>query len=93
MPTSWPEIAAAAPEIVVVAPCGYHLPGAIEQARSVARAMPGAAVWAIDADGIVARPGPRLVLGVEALASILHPVGPDDGPAAVPPGAVPRVTG
>ena len=93
MPTSWPEIAAAAPEIVVVAPCGYHLPGAIEQARSVARAMPGAAVWAIDADGIVARPGPRLVLGVEALASILHPVGPDDGPAAAPPGAVHRVTG
>ena len=93
VPTSWPEIAAAAPEIVVVAPCGYHLPGAIEQARSVARAMPGAAVWAIDADGIVARPGPRLVLGVEALASILHPVGPDDGPAAAPPGAVHRVTG
>jgi iron complex transport system substrate-binding protein len=93
VPTSWPEIAAAAPEIVVVAPCGYHLPGAIEQARSVARAMPGAAVWAIDADGIVVRPGPRLVLGVEALASILHPVGPGDGPAAAPSGAVHRVTG
>jgi iron complex transport system substrate-binding protein len=93
VPTSWPEIAAAAPEIVVVAPCGYHLPGAIEQARSVARAMPGAAVWAIDADGIVVRPGPRLVLGVEALASILHPVGPGYGPAAAPSGAVHRVTG
>jgi iron complex transport system substrate-binding protein len=90
--TSWAEIAAAAPEFVVVAPCGYHLPGAIEQARDVARALPGAAVWAIDADGIVVRPGPRLVLGVEAIASILHPVDPDDGPADAPPGAVHRVT-
>jgi iron complex transport system substrate-binding protein len=62
---------------VVVAPCGYHLAGAIEQARSVAAALPGPSVWAIDADGIVVRPGPRLVDGVEAIASILHP-----GPAA-----------
>jgi iron complex transport system substrate-binding protein len=89
--TSWPEIAAAAPEVVVVAPCGYHLPGAIEQARSVARTLPDAAVWAIDADGIVVRPGPRLVLGVEALASILHPVVAGDGPDPAPPGAVYRV--
>jgi iron complex transport system substrate-binding protein len=92
VPTSWAEIAAAAPEFVVVAPCGYHLPGAIEQARDVARALPGPAVWAIDADGIVVRPGPRLVHGVEAIASILHPVDPGDGPADVPPGAVHRVT-
>ena len=93
--TSWSEIAAAAPEFVVVAPCGYHLPGAIEQARTVARALPGAAVWAIDADGIVVRPGPRLVHGVEAIASILHPTDPvdlGDGPADAPPGAVHRVT-
>ncbi len=87
--TSWPEIAAETPEFVVVAPCGYHLPGAIEQARSVARALPGTAVWAIDADGIVVRPGPRLVDGVEAIASVLHPGG---GPAAAPPGTVHRVT-
>jgi iron complex transport system substrate-binding protein len=35
--------------------------------------LPGVPVWAIDADGIVVRPGPRLVDGVEALAAILHP--------------------
>jgi iron complex transport system substrate-binding protein len=77
--TTWTAVAAAAPDHVVVAPCGYHLPGAVEQARSVAAALPGPEVWAIDADGIVVRPGPRLVDGVEALASILHP----DGAAAV----------
>jgi iron complex transport system substrate-binding protein len=30
-------------------------------------------VWAIDADGLVVRAGPRLVDGIEALASVLHP--------------------
>ena len=87
METSWPEIGAAAPDLVVVAPCGYHLAGAAEQARSVAGELPGVPVWAIDADGIVVRPGPRLVNGVEALASIIHPAA---GPAAAP-GAVQRV--
>jgi iron complex transport system substrate-binding protein len=85
--TTWDAIAAAEPEVVVVAPCGYHLAGAIEQARIAAAALPGIPVWAIDADGIVVRPGPRLVDGVEAIASILHP-------DAVPTvGAVRQVTG
>jgi iron complex transport system substrate-binding protein len=41
-------------------------------------------VWAIDADGLVVRPGPRLVDGVEALAAVLHPevVGTPDPAAA-----------
>jgi iron complex transport system substrate-binding protein len=46
-------------------------------------------VWAIDADGIVVRPGPRLVDGVEAIASILHP----DAVPAAPPDTVHRVNG
>jgi len=82
--TSWAAIAGAGPELAVVAPCGYHLPGAIAQARSAVRALPGLPVWAIDADGLVVRPGPRLVDGVEALASIFHPgAGPARRPAAV----------
>jgi iron complex transport system substrate-binding protein len=89
VPVSWADIAAAAPELIVVAPCGYHLPGAIEQAGAVARALPGVPVWAIDADGIVVRPGPRLIDGVEAFASILHP----DAVPAAPQAAVQRVTG
>jgi iron complex transport system substrate-binding protein len=88
VPTNWAAIAAAAPDVVVVAPCGYHLPGVIEQARAVVQALPGTPVWAIDADGIVVRPGPRLVDGVEAMASILHP----HAVPAAPPGAVHQVT-
>lgn len=71
--TSWEQITAARPELVVVAPCGFHLDGAAAQAELAARHVPGIPVWAIDADGIVVRPGPRLVDGVEALAAILHP--------------------
>ena len=88
VPVSWADIAAAAPELIVVAPCGYHLSGSIEQAGAVARALPGVPVWAIDADGIVVRPGPRLIDGVEAFASILHP----DAVPAAPPAAVQRIT-
>ena len=86
--TTWSAITAATPDCVVVAPCGYHLPGAIEQARLAVETLPGVPVWAIDADGIVVRPGPRLVDGVEAIASILHP----DAVPAAPPGTVHRVT-
>ena len=72
--TTWAQIAAAEPDVVVVSPCGFHLDGASEQAALVLdRVGAGPAVWAIDADGLVVRPGPRLVDGVEALASVLHP--------------------
>jgi iron complex transport system substrate-binding protein len=84
---SWAELAKAQPDVVLVTPCGYHLDGAVRQAEAVVPHFPGAQVWAIDGDGLVVRPGPRLVDGVEAIAAILHP-------AAVPearPGTVARV--
>jgi iron complex transport system substrate-binding protein len=45
-------------------------------------------VWAIDADGLIVRPGPRLLDGVEALAAIFHP---DPLGAEVPAGRIRRV--
>jgi iron complex transport system substrate-binding protein len=61
----------------VCAPCGYGLDRSAELAeRLVEKAglLPeSAAVWAVDANASFARPGPRLVDGVEALAGILHP--------------------
>ena len=87
VPARWDEVAAGAPDLVLVAPCGYHLPGAVEQARLAVRALPGLPVWAIDADSIVVRPGPRLVCGVEAIAAVLHPGAVPDAP----PGTVQRV--
>ena len=72
----WDEVRAARPEIVVCAPCGFGL----EQSTSLAHELvdrdelpSGVEVWAVDANASFARPGPRLVDGVEALAGILHP--------------------
>jgi iron complex transport system substrate-binding protein len=70
VPTTWELIREANPDHIVVAPCGYGLPGAVEQAQAVLALMPSrAAVWAIDADAVVVRPGPRLVDGVQALTA------------------------
>ena len=74
--TTWEAITAAQPEIVVVAPCGFGLEQACDQAHLILDLVPETAeVWAIDADAVMVRPGPRLVDGVEALASLLHGVG------------------
>ena len=73
---TWEDVAAASPDVVVVAPCGFRLDGATALAREVLAAgvLPaGLPVWAVDADAAYVRPGPRLVDGVEALAAALLP--------------------
>ncbi|BAN03643.1 cobalamin-binding protein [Ilumatobacter coccineus] len=74
VPTTWEAIRDADPDIVVVSPCGFRLDDAAAQAVAALPELPARAeVWAIDADGLVVRPGPRLIDGVEALASVFHP--------------------
>ena len=70
---TWEEAEASQPDVVICAPCGFDLDGCAAQAQDVRRRFPDVPVWAVDADGHFARPGPRLVDGVEALAAILHP--------------------
>ncbi len=79
----WSSITDCGAEVVLVSPCGFRLDGAADQAAPVIAAgvlPPGAEVWAVDADALVVRPGPRVVEGVELFASILHPdrMGPPD---------------
>lgn len=76
---TWEAVHAADPEVVVVGPCGYDLDGSVALGEQVLDRLPaGAEVWAVDANASYARPGPRLVDGVEALAGILrgdgHPI-------------------
>jgi iron complex transport system substrate-binding protein len=72
--TGWEEVAAARARVVVCAPCGFGLDEASRLAREVAgRVPPGVPLWAVDANASFARPGPRLVDGVEALAGVFHP--------------------
>lgn len=71
--TNWEAIRAENPDVLIVASCGFDLGGSVEHARSLLGAMPERSeVWAIDANGLVVRPGPRLVDGIEATASLLH---------------------
>ena len=69
----WEDLHAARPDVVVVAPCGFDRDGAQAQAEAIADQLPaGVRVHAVDADAMWARPGPRLVDGVEELAAVLH---------------------
>lgn len=70
---TWDEARAVEPDIVVCAPCGYGLAGSSELAQSVRDQLPGVPIWAVDANASFARPGPRVVDGIEALAEIFHP--------------------
>jgi iron complex transport system substrate-binding protein len=75
-PTTWAALRDADPDLVLVAPCGFGVDGAAEQAAAVAAELPGRPVWALDANALIVRPGPRLVDGVETIAAILHGPGP-----------------
>lgn len=72
----WERLAAAAPEVAVVMPCGLYAPEAAAQARDYGeqlRSLGAERVYAVDAASSFSRPGPRLVDGIELLAHLLHP--------------------
>jgi iron complex transport system substrate-binding protein len=72
----WEQVEVAAPEVVVVMPCGMYAGEAAGQARlndERLQAVGAERVVAVDAASSFSRPGPRLVDGVELIAHILHP--------------------
>lgn len=72
----WSQIHAGQPEVVVVAPCGFDRDGSTALAADLVASgvLPtGVRVHAVDANASWARPGTRLVDGVEELAALLHP--------------------
>lgn len=87
------QVAAAAPDVLVLAPCGLGVDEACREAdRAGLRAALAArgcrpAAVAVDSGRLLSRPGPGLVDGVEVLAALLHPDGasrpdPRDGAPA-----------
>ena len=85
--TTWEQVAAASPEVVVVMPCGYDAHQSLEQAEAYSEHLAGlgaSRVVAVNASAYFSRPGPRLVDGVELLAHVLHP----DRVPSPPEGAV-----
>ncbi len=80
----WDDVLAARPEIVIAMPCGWDAPRAAREAEALGP-IRGAQVIGVDGAAYFSRPGPRLVDGVELLASIFHPdaVGAPDDALAV----------
>jgi iron complex transport system substrate-binding protein len=74
-PTTWDEVAAADPELLVIAPCGFDAAEAARRAThlDLEGIAPNARVVVVDGDAYYSRPGPRLADGVRQLAHLLHP--------------------
>ena len=74
---TWDDVHAARPDVVVVAPCGYDRAGAQALADELVASgvLPdGVPVHAVDANASWARPGTRLIDGIEELAEVLSSV-------------------
>jgi iron complex transport system substrate-binding protein len=77
----WPSVFEAAPEVLVLMPCGFDAARAAEEAKALPSlagwkdlpAVKNGRVWVVDANSFFSRPAPRLVEGVEILSRILHP--------------------
>jgi iron complex transport system substrate-binding protein len=73
----WDDVRATEPDLLVLAPCGY------DSRRAAAEPFPldlAPRVVAVDANAFYARPAPRVVVGAQQLAHLLHPDAvPDPG--------------
>jgi len=89
----WDAIRAAAPEVLVVACCGFDV-ARTRRDLPILRAYPdfdelpavrAGAVWLVDGSAYFSRPGPRIVDSLEILARLIHPErsAPDALPAGV----------
>ncbi|TMQ23411.1 MAG: cobalamin-binding protein [Deltaproteobacteria bacterium] len=71
------DLAALAPDVIVVKPCGFTLPRALAERavieRDVIAAVPRARVYVTDGNAYFNRPGPRLVESLEIMAACVHP--------------------
>src|SRR5262249_31318804 len=89
------DVVEAAPDILLISPCGYQAKQARDEYRSLAfpdqwNAIPAVRtgrVYALEASSYFARPGPRLITGIETLARLVHPalqVSPEAEEAILP---------
>jgi iron complex transport system substrate-binding protein len=76
-PTTWDDVRAHSPEVVVLAPCGFD---SARAAREAALPPLPSRVVAVDANAYFSRPAPRVAEGVAQLGFLLHPEAvPDPG--------------
>ena len=75
VPRPWQELRALAPDLVVVAPCGFDVPRAQRELGEVrdpdARALFAGRLGFVDGNAYTSRPGPRLADAAEHLAALI----------------------
>jgi iron complex transport system substrate-binding protein len=80
--TTWEDVIALGPELVVLGPCGFGVNEAAKRGAELRLPFP---IVAVDGDSFYSRPAPRLANGVRQLAHLLHPDAvPDPGLPAIP---------
>ncbi|MGD0526052.1 MAG: ABC transporter substrate-binding protein [Polyangiaceae bacterium] len=71
-----PELAALAPDVVLVKPCGFSIDRTLEErplVDAIASAIPCSRLLISDGNAFFNRPGPRLLESLEILAACVHP--------------------
>ena len=77
----WEEVVARQPEVIIFMPCGFDVKRGLEDVPLLSGkeewaslpAVKNNRVYAIDAGAYTSRSGPRLVVGLEILAEMIHP--------------------
>lgn len=79
---SWGDMIAFAPEVIVLAPCGFDLDRTVAEAEAILPhrtgwwalpAVRNGRVFAVDGSAYFSRPGPRIVDSLELIAGLIHP--------------------
>ena len=68
--TTWDEVLAQRPALIVLAACGFNLQQAVERSRELR--LPVRTV-VVDGDAHFSRPAPRIADGIQQLAHLIHP--------------------
>ena len=80
-PLEWDKIVESQPEVIIFMPCGYGVKRGLQDVPLLAEreewadlpAVRNERVYVIDASSYTSRAGPRLVVGLEILAEMIHP--------------------
>jgi iron complex transport system substrate-binding protein len=79
--TTWDAVREVDPQMLVLMPCGFHLPETVSEWQRTPRppfwrelsAVRRGQVFAVDGSAYFSRPGPRVIDGIEMLAEIFDP--------------------
>ena len=78
---SWKRVLSQAPEVLILMPCGFEVDRTLKEIALLSNlpgwaelpAVAGGRVFAVAANALFSRPGPRLIDGLELMGQLIHP--------------------